>query len=271
MLCSLQTSPLTARTLETLIRLSTAHAKARLSHKVEQKDAQAAEEILRFALFKEVLKPASKRKKRKLADGTGTEGGSDSDDSDDEDDEPAMRDEEDQQEDVPEPNKRMEMSPTLGSRRSARGAGKEPEQYTEADADVRDLLEGVEAPSSTAARAKGKRVVIVEEDEEEDAAMVDDSQNTTSQQSQGPVAPERFVIPTLHAPCPVCVSCLILLSYSLQTRALPTLARCPVHRRVGERRVHSLRRPPPESQRRPPTLRPLRHGRGEGHHGADGC
>ncbi|KAI5478455.1 minichromosome maintenance protein 3 [Pseudohyphozyma bogoriensis] len=53
------TSPLTARTLETLIRLSTAHAKARLSTEVQEKDARAAGEILRFALFKEVVKPTS--------------------------------------------------------------------------------------------------------------------------------------------------------------------------------------------------------------------
>lgn len=50
-----RTSPLTARTLETLIRLATAHAKSRLSNRVEERDAEAAEEILRFALFKEVL------------------------------------------------------------------------------------------------------------------------------------------------------------------------------------------------------------------------
>jgi DNA replication licensing factor MCM3 len=50
-----KTSPLTARTLETLIRLSTAHAKARLSSRVEERDTQVAESILRFALFKEVV------------------------------------------------------------------------------------------------------------------------------------------------------------------------------------------------------------------------
>lgn len=61
---------MTARTLETLIRLSTAHAKARLSSKVEYSDAVAAEEILRFALFKEVLKREKKHhKRRKLNDG----------------------------------------------------------------------------------------------------------------------------------------------------------------------------------------------------------
>lgn len=60
---------MTARTLETLIRLSTAHAKTRLSASVDIRDARAAEALLRFALFKEVLKP-EKRKRRKLNTGT---------------------------------------------------------------------------------------------------------------------------------------------------------------------------------------------------------
>ena len=59
---------MTARTLETLIRLATAHAKARLSQKVEEKDASAAEDILRYALFKDVVK-RQRRKKRKLNHG----------------------------------------------------------------------------------------------------------------------------------------------------------------------------------------------------------
>ncbi|KAK0507524.1 hypothetical protein JMJ35_010047 [Cladonia borealis] len=59
-----KTSPMTARTLETLIRLATAHAKARLSHKVEEKDAEAAESILRFALFKEVVEDDRKKRRK---------------------------------------------------------------------------------------------------------------------------------------------------------------------------------------------------------------
>lgn len=74
-----KTSPMTARTLETLIRLATAHAKARLSHRVEEKDAQAAESIMRFALFKEVVED-ERRKRRKLVD-------DDDDQSQDEEDE----------------------------------------------------------------------------------------------------------------------------------------------------------------------------------------
>ena len=63
-----RTSPITARTLETLIRLSTAHAKARLSKRVEQKDADVAEQILRFALFKEVVEDDRRKRRRTVRD-----------------------------------------------------------------------------------------------------------------------------------------------------------------------------------------------------------
>ncbi|KAK4065719.1 uncharacterized protein Triagg1_8488 [Trichoderma aggressivum f. europaeum] len=60
-----RTSPLTVRTLETIIRLATAHAKSRLSSRVEERDAIAAEGILRFALFKEIVEDSSRRKRRR--------------------------------------------------------------------------------------------------------------------------------------------------------------------------------------------------------------
>ncbi|KUJ17091.1 putative DNA replication licensing factor mcm3 [Mollisia scopiformis] len=60
-----KTSPMTVRTLETIIRLATAHAKARLSNRVQEVDAIAAESILRFSLFKEVVEDEKKSKRRK--------------------------------------------------------------------------------------------------------------------------------------------------------------------------------------------------------------
>lgn len=86
-----RTSPMTARTLETLIRLATAHAKARLSTRVLAEDAEAAEGILKYALFKEVIAPDDRRKKRRKiysrapdASSSSDEGeGSDNNDDDD--------------------------------------------------------------------------------------------------------------------------------------------------------------------------------------------
>lgn len=76
----LQTQPVTARALETLIRLSTAHAKARLSKTVDLEDSQSAIELVQFAYFKKViLKPNKRRRANK------------DDDSDSEDDEVSVK------------------------------------------------------------------------------------------------------------------------------------------------------------------------------------
>ena len=85
-----KTSPMTARTLETLIRLATAHAKARLSHRVEEKDAEAAEAILRFALFKEVVED-ERKKRRKVGRAPASDNDSSGSDDDDDDNDDTQR------------------------------------------------------------------------------------------------------------------------------------------------------------------------------------
>lgn len=77
-----KTSPMTVRTLETIIRLATAHAKSRLSNRVEKRDAIAAEQILRFALFKEVDEKESRGKRRKKTVASDSESDSESEDDD---------------------------------------------------------------------------------------------------------------------------------------------------------------------------------------------
>ncbi|KAI8847033.1 MCM2/3/5 family-domain-containing protein [Chytridium lagenaria] len=70
-----RTMPVTPRTLECLIRISSAHAKLRLSSKVEKEDTDAATSILEFALYQKVEKK-KRNKRRKVDDGEEEEEGS---------------------------------------------------------------------------------------------------------------------------------------------------------------------------------------------------
>ncbi|KAG0365569.1 minichromosome maintenance protein 3 [Gamsiella multidivaricata] len=85
---SQKVAPATARTLETLIRIATAHAKARLSSFVQDQDAEAAIDILKFALFKEAPKKKSRSKRVRYDRPLGE---SDTDDSDDDDEQDARQ------------------------------------------------------------------------------------------------------------------------------------------------------------------------------------
>uniref|UniRef100_T1JLC5 DNA replication licensing factor MCM3 n=1 Tax=Strigamia maritima TaxID=126957 RepID=T1JLC5_STRMM len=63
-----RTQPVTPRTLETLIRLATAHAKIRLSSTVMLEDAQTAIELIQFAYFKKVMERSKKRRRVSVSD-----------------------------------------------------------------------------------------------------------------------------------------------------------------------------------------------------------
>lgn len=54
--------------------MATAHAKSRLSNKVEARDADAAIDLIRFACFKKVLEKERKKRKTKSADSDAEEG-----------------------------------------------------------------------------------------------------------------------------------------------------------------------------------------------------
>jgi len=101
------------RLLETLIRLATAHAKARLSARVEAEDAEQAESILRFALFKEVVR-RERRKKRKPGDAHRQEDGEE--DEDEEDGEGSADEADAAPERMPVPAKKRTPEPPLRAR-----------------------------------------------------------------------------------------------------------------------------------------------------------
>jgi DNA replication licensing factor MCM3 len=157
---------MTARTLETLIRLSTAHAKARLSSKVEQKDAMVAEGILRFALFKEVMKKSS-NKRRKL--NTGKAADSEGSDEEGEDNNEEGESEQETSDEEPEDQPRTRSNAKPSGRAAAPRRSKAAASVT--------------SPTATS-RHSGAM-----ETQDTDMMELDESQGAGTAQ----VAPERYV------------------------------------------------------------------------------
>lgn len=187
-----RTSPLTARTLETLIRLSTAHAKARLSNEVNEQDAMAAEEILRFALFKEVVRAKSKsrkNKKRKLDGVRATRSGSASDSEASGSDEEEDEDEDEQSETEAEAaaSKRMPMPEKDRAARYAKRAGTDSVVGTQVDdsgVQMGDTTRGSQEPSSSSINTRSPHATGRTISARADSPMLDTQDQGTETQAE---------------------------------------------------------------------------------------
>jgi DNA replication licensing factor MCM3 len=174
--------PITARTLETLIRLSTAHAKARLDSEVTVADCEAVQKLLKYAIEHDTgVKGKDAKEIAERAD----------DEENEEEDEQKSRGDDDEDQTPAVRRSPARRAGVAGRKRAARDAAEDDEDNDEKSAAAAPTSPSkrartAAAPSSSsrtsspAKRASKKKVVTSEADMEDDAAAEQEAQSSAA-------------------------------------------------------------------------------------------